>query len=133
MPLNGAIIQKGATGLTVTAGAAETFTLTGDTVKNGVRVADAAITDYRVRDNITLTSRSPVLQVDGSYSKCKRTAMLICPRILASGKTVFNLLEIRYEVHPEFTAADELDLRLRASQLLFDTDLSNFWVVGSLA
>jgi hypothetical protein len=52
---------------------------------------------------------------------------------LASGKVVFNVIRIEREVHPEFSAANATDLNKVGAQLLFDTDMDNFWAAGSLS
>lgn len=117
----------------VTGGTSQTFTLDSTKVNNGVHMQDATVADYRVRPALTAVAKLPTLQSDGSYTKQKCSAVLIRPKILASGKTVFNLVRIEVEVHPELSAADHLALRNDAAQLLFDSDFSNFWNVGSLS
>lgn len=133
MPLSSAIVKTGATAMTPTGGSDKTFTPDGQVVPGGIHLADAAQADFRVRDNIALKSKVPTLLGDGTYSKAKRSVTIVMPRLLASGKTVFNLARLEVEVHPEMTAALELDLRMIASQVLADTDFSSYWTAGSLA
>jgi len=133
MSLQNAIIKAGASAMTPTGGADETFTPNGVTVPNGVQIADAAQADYRIRKNITIKVRNPSLDSTGVYSKDKKSMIFVAPKILASGKTVFNLIRIEREVHPESTAAEALELCMAGAQLLSDSDFATFWSAGSLA
>lgn len=133
MALSSAVVKTGASAMTPTGGSDKTFTPDGQTVPNGIHIADAAQADFRIRDNMSLKSKVPTLQGDGSYSKGKRSVTIVMPRLLASGMTVFNLVRLEVEVHPEMTAALELDLRMVAAQVLSDSDFSSFWTAGSLA
>jgi hypothetical protein len=133
MGILNAVVKTGSTGATIVGGVDQTFTPDGQTVANGVHIADTVQTDFRIRDNVTLKSKVPSLLPDGTYSKAKRSAVLVLPRLLADGKTVFNLCRIEVECHPEMAAAVELDLRMKAAQLITDADFTAFWVSGSLA
>jgi hypothetical protein len=132
MTLASCIVKTGSTAMTPTGGSDQTFTPDGQTVANGVHVHDAAQADFRVRDNITFKNKNPTLNGDGTYSKAKRSALLVMPRLLASGLVVFNLARLELEVHPEMVAAVELDLRMKAAQLFGDTDLTLFWSTGTV-
>lgn len=131
MPVNGAILKKTGTN-SVTGGTDVTYTSDGQTVQNGLHLVDAGTADYRVRPNMTLKHKPPTFS-SGTYSKDRKTVTLVFPKILASGETVFNLIRIEREVHPESTAAEALELNIQGAQVLFDTDFANFWSVGSLA
>lgn len=133
MPISTAVVKSGATAMTPTGGSDVTFTPDGVTVVNGIHVADAAQTDFRIRRGITVRNKVPTLLPDGTYSKDKKSVTLVAPKILASGKTVFNLIRIEREVHPESTAAEALDLTMVGAQLLADTDFTAFWSSGSLS
>lgn len=133
MSVQNAIVKSGASALTPTGGSDVTFTPDGVTVANGIHLIDAAQTDFRIRRNITLKNKLPNLASTGVYSKDKKTVTFVAPKILADGSTVFNLIRIEREVHPESTAAEALDLNMVAGQLLADADFTNFWVSGSLA
>lgn len=133
MSVQNAVVKSGSTAMTPTGGTDVTFTPDGLSVANGVHIADAAQADFRIRRNITLKNKVPTLLADGTYSKDKKSVTLVCPKILTSGKTVFNLIRIEREVHPESTAAEALDLCMIGAQLLSDTDFTSFWSSGSLA
>lgn len=133
MAIQNAVVKSGSTAMTPTGGSDVTFTPDGLSVANGIHVADAAQTDYRIRRNMTLKNKVPTLLADGSYSKDKKSVTLVVPKILASGKTVFNLIRLEREVHPESTAAEALDLCMIGAQLLSDSDFTAFWSSGSLA
>lgn len=132
MPLNGAIVKKDATGITVTAGTDQTFTNDGAAIVNGVHLVDAGQADYRIRRNLTFKVKQPTYSPVSGYSKDRKGVTLTCPKILADGTTVFNLIRIEREIHPESTAAEMLDVNRVAAQLLSDADFDAFWSVGSL-
>lgn len=133
MSLNGSIIKKDATGITVTAGTDQTFTADGVAIANGLHLVDAAQTDFRIRRNITAKVKQPAYDsVNKSFSKDKKSVTLVQPKILVNGTVVYNLVRIEREVHPESTSAEALDLNRCGAQLLCDSDYDAFWSVGSL-
>lgn len=117
--------------VSATGGTAQNFTPDGVDIANGVHLADAGESDYKLRNQLTLKTRNPQL-VNGVYGKGKRWATLVCPMVTADGLVVFNLVRIEVEVHPEMTASDYDDMVKRGSQVLIDADLSDFWATGSL-
>lgn len=132
MPLNGAVVKKDATGITVTAGTDQTFTSDGAPINSGIHLVDAGQTDYRIRRSMTVKVKQPVYNATTGYSKDRKSITLTQPKILASGVTVFNVLRIEREVHPESTAAEALDINRVGAQLMSDADFDSFWSVGSL-
>jgi len=133
MTIQSCAIKTGATSLTVVGGSAITFTPDGVTITGGIHTSDAAQTDFRIRKNMTVKNRQPSLGSDGVYSKDKKSITIVCPKLLASGKTAFNLIRIEREVHPESTAAEMLELNMLAGQGVSDSNFNNFWTAGSLA
>jgi hypothetical protein len=134
MPISGMTILDGSTAQAApTGGSSVTLTEDGVTIANGKHVADASNADFLTRLNATFRNRQPALQSDGSWSKCKRSAMIVQPKERADGTYAFNLIRIEEEYDPETTTAEELSLRLYGSQLLTDSDTSSFWTSGSLA
>lgn len=133
MGVQNAVVKSGATAMTPTGGSDLTLTPDGQTVANGIHIADASQADFRIRKNATLRNRVPTLQSDGKYSKDKKSVTFVAPKILASGEVVFNLIRVEREVHPESTAAEALDLVMIGAQLLTDSDFASFWSAGSLA
>lgn len=132
MPLQNMSLPVDGT-LSVAGGTAKSFTTDGQTVANGLHLADASVTDFRIRPNMTVKVKMPSLDGAGVYSKDKKTITYVVPKLLASGKTVFNLIRVEREVHPESTAAEALHLLNVGAQLLFDLDTTSFWASGSLA
>lgn len=130
MGLNGAIIKQAGTN-SVTGGTDITFSADGQTVANGLHLIDASEPDYRIRPSLTAKYRTPTLS-NGEYSKDKKTLTLVRPMIKDNGETVFNLIRIEREVHPETSAADALELNTQGAQLLFDSDFAAFWSIGSV-
>lgn len=133
MGLQATTIKSGTTAMTPSDGTDFTLTPDGQTVPSGLHLADAAQTDFRIRRNCTVKNKVPTVQADGTYTKDKKSMTFVAPKILASGKTVFNLIRIEREIHPESTAAEALDLNMIGAQLLSDTDLTAFWASGSLS
>lgn len=132
MPANNLTLKTAATSLTVVAGTDQVYTETGVQVPGGVNVSNAAQVDFRVRENITFKSREPKKASDGTWSKAKRSVTLLLPMLLASGDTVFNLVRMDMELHPETLAAEVLEARMLAGQILSTTSLANFFSSGSL-
>jgi len=117
----------------VTGGTSLTFAPDGTTVPNGIHLIVPATADYRVRQSVTAVFRAPVLLGDGTYKRDSKRMTYNVPFILASGKIVNNVIRVEREVHPEFPAANALDLNTILAQLLYGTDAVNFWAAGSIA
>lgn len=126
-------IQKDATSGTTTGGAAMALSSDGQEVKNGVHVADMSEADFTVRTNLTLKTRNPVKQADGSYSKAKRFITIVVPKALDDLSIVFNLVRIEVEAHPKTTDAELTNLHMLGAQMFTDVDLTAFLKTGSLA
>jgi hypothetical protein len=132
MPLNGAIVKKDATGITVVAGTDQTFSNDGAVINNGVHLVDAGQADFRLRRTLTFKVKQPTYGAVSGYSKDRKGITLTCPKLLADGSTSFNLIRMEREVHPETTAAEQADINRVGAQLLSDADFDSFWSVGSL-
>lgn len=126
-------LLKNATSGSTTGGTAMTLSSDGQEVKNGVHVADMGEDNFLVRTNITFRTRNPMRQSDGSYSKAKRYATIVVPKLLASGDYAFNLSRVETEIHPESTAAEALNIFLLTHQIMVDSDTLSFFSNGSLA
>lgn len=132
MGVQNATILTGPT-ISATGGTSSTLAPTGQSVSNGVQVADMGVTDFRVRPTMTMRSRVPAMQPDGSWSKYKNQVSLVMPKILASGEMAFPVGRIEFEPHPEMTDAEVNKLRDWLCQILFDPDFTSFLKYGSLA
>lgn len=132
MSVDNCTFKKDATAITMTGGTDIVYTETGVSVPGGINVANAAQVDFRIRENISFKSRNPVKAVDGSWSKAKRTITALFPKIVASGDTVYNLVRIELEAHPEVTAAELANMKFQGAQLLGSTEVANFLATGSL-
>jgi hypothetical protein len=82
---------------------------------------------------MTLKTKVPTLDPLGVYSKGRRSLVCTIPKVLASGKTVFPLIRIEVEDHPETSAAELAALVSIGVNVLVDTDFANFWSTGSVA
>lgn len=115
-------------------GTSKTYTIDGKQIVGGLHVADASVTDFRVRPNATFRNRDPKYNSAlKRFSKDKKSVTLVIPKLLADGSTEYNLIRIEREVHPESTVAEALELNTQGAQLLFDPEVAAFWSAGSLA
>lgn len=131
MPINGMQILSGAT-LSATGGTAKTFDVDGMNIANGVHVADLSVADFKLRPGITVKARMPQRLANGTWQKGKFSAVITVPRLRSDGATVdYPLIRIEQEMSDESTIAEMTELRKQAAQLLFDTDMTQFWDSGN--
>jgi hypothetical protein len=126
-------LQQDATGGTTTGGSSIPLSSDGVAVKNGVHVADMTEADFTLRTNMSLRTRNPVRNVDGSYTKAKRYITIVVPKDLGDDGVVFNLVRIEIEAHPKTTEAELTNLHMLGAQMFTDSDLADFRMYGSLA
>lgn len=126
-------LLKDATAGSVTGGTAMALSSDGVEVKNGVHVADIGESNFLIRTNMTLRTRNPARQSDGSYTKGKRWVTVVSPKIIADGSTVFNVTRHEIEIHPETTDAEVDNMLFLGAQVFTDSDLTSFHKTGSLA
>lgn len=131
MSLKNMTIKTGGT-IAVTGGTDVNFADTGSTTPNVLKIQVNADSDYRTRRSITCRVRPATIQSDGSYSKIKRSMAITSPFVLASGVTIFNVMRIELDIHPEAEATLRANLLAFGAQVLFDADATDFWSVGSL-
>lgn len=132
MPVNNSALMDSATSCSVTGGSAQTFTNCGNEVKNGKMVEAKAVSDFRLRPTIKVTNRRSVQNNDGTWSKEKREATIVIPRLLDSGAYGYELIRIQKETYPDISTAERLNLKLSGAQLLFDADYTDFWDSGAV-
>lgn len=133
MPIKGATLVTGGT-VSTAGGTAKTFTEVGETIKNGVKVADFTVTDSRIRPTIACVNRPATLNSLGKYvSKDKKTIRLVIPRIEADGSVTFPLREIRCEDSPSMTDAEKAVLNGYVAQIMVDPDFQQFILYGTTA
>lgn len=131
MSVNNMTLAYGAT-LAATGGTSKTFKKTDQEVKNGIMVVDSSSTDYRTRITVMAKVKPPYYDSQtGEYTKGRKTITLTQPFVKASGKVEFPLVRIEVEDHPELALSDITEMRKRAAQLLFDTDLDDFFNLGN--
>lgn len=130
--INGITLKKGATGISVTAGTDAVWTDDGLDVKNGIHVVDSTSTNFITRPHATFKNRPAQLQPDGTWSKGKRDFNVTTPIVLASGATSFPVFRGGMELHPEMTAAQILELKMLACQMIMDAELDAYYTYGSI-
>lgn len=134
MGLNSFTVADSATSLSVTGGTVKTYTPDGQTVSNGIHVADNSVTDFRVKPHITWKNRNPQRNSDGTFGKGKREVVVTVPYLDATtGKVEYCTERYSSEASPVIPAATRKNARYIMAQCLFDTDSENFHVVGDLS
>lgn len=132
MGLQNATLVTGGT-LSVAGGTTKTFTTDGKTIVNGAHFVDAAVTDYKVRPEITARVKSPVQDTLGNWSKGSHELVVKMPKVSALGKIIACLVRVDIEWHPDQSVAELDDMCAIAAQTLFDADFTSFRRTGSLA
>lgn len=133
MALSNATLLDSAT-ISATGGTTVNFAPSGKNIVDGVEIVDTGATDYATRCSVSLRVKMPTYNRNTvSWSKGKRMISLVMPKTLASGETVFPVVRIEVEDHPEQTVAERLEMRKRAAQILTDTDFTQFFDTGSKA
>lgn len=112
-------------------GTAANFAPDGQTVAGGIHIVDTSVADFRLRPQMTLKTRNPKQQ-NGGYTKDMREVLLVRPMLDSLGVVQFNYIRVQRSLHPELAAASAADLLVQGAQLCVDSDLTNFWLVGSL-
>lgn len=134
MPLQNASILNGAT-VSASGGTAVTLTTDGQKVNNGIHLINAANTDFRTRQNVSVRTIQPTLGSTGMWSKGKKQMSLVHPKVLASGISAgvqeFPYFRLELGDHPEMTQGEIDALRVWAAQLIIDPDFDAFWRTGS--
>lgn len=118
-----------------TGGTSKTYSPDGQTVPQGLHIADMSETDMRIRPNITF--RNSVPRFDNSTGKYigkeKRFITLTRPKLEADGSISNNYIRIEAGFSPSSTAAEKAELFTSGAQLCFDSDTTDFRSGGSLA
>lgn len=132
MGLQNATLLTGAT-CSATGGTTKTFTTDGKTIVNGAHFVDAAVTDYKVRPEITARVKSPTQDSLGNWSKGSHELVIKMPKVSVLGKVIPCLVRIDVEWHPDQSVAEVDDMCNIAAQTLFDADFTSFRRTGSLS
>lgn len=119
------------TTLSATGGTAMPFLPYGKVISNGVSVMNMAEPVYALRNTVTVSIKHPTMGADGNLTKFKKKCTYVRPHILANGTVVYPVARIEFEDHPEMTAAEITEFRLRVAQMLTDADMIAFWETGS--
>lgn len=131
MGVQNTTLLAGAT-VSATGGTAKDFVLSPVEIASGIHLVEDGVADFKTTDQLTLKARLPQLN-NGKYGKGKRWATLVAPMETADGETVFNLVRIEAERHPEMSESDYMDMLKQAAQLFIDSDLDSFWKTGALS
>ena len=132
MPISNSTLLSGAT-VSAAGGSSKTFSVVGETIKNGIKVMDTSVTDARLRPTLTCINRPAQMSAGVYISKDKKTMKLVSPKVIASGAIVYNVREVRIEDHPETTDAERDILDGYTAQLMFDSDFTAFRRYGAVS
>jgi hypothetical protein len=120
------------TGTTVSAtgGSNQVFAPDGTVVNRGISVSDVA-GDTVIRPSVVAKNTPGVLQPDKTYSKDRRSIKYVVPEVLADGSTDFAFIEVTMVKSPLRGASTVNALKEKGAQLIIDSELANFWSMGS--
>lgn len=131
MSITNAALAEGAT-ISVTGGTAKTFAVSGAKISNGLQIIDTSVTDVRTRPLVNLQAFPSTFDPKTGWSVDKRVSKAVRPYVDASSIQRFPSIEIKQNLFADMTAAQRLELRKMAAQLLLDTDFDGFNETGSL-
>lgn len=117
--------------VSITGGTSVQFSPEGTDVKNGLSVVDSTESDIRTQDKVIFKGTRGTLQPDGTWSKDRRSAKFVSPDLLPDGTQDFPFFEISYVGSPLTTATKIAEMKLKAIQLIHDSDCSAFWATGA--
>lgn len=123
---------KDAATITVTDGTSVTFAEDGISIPNGIHLIASSDTEYKTRRQLTAKTRAGAYDYKtNSYTKDKRSMVLVAPVIDDNLKIVFNTVRLEVEVLPTMSTASKVELLKQAAQLLLSADSEEFWVTGT--
>lgn len=67
------------------------------------------------------------------YTQARNILLVKDPFLLDNGETTINSIRVEQSCDAELTAAEKLELRVKAALMLIDSDLQEFWDEQSLA
>lgn len=131
MAINGLTLLVGATGISVTGGSAVVMKDDAADIPNGVHVVDTSVTTAALRPHSTFKSKA-ASYANGKIVKGRREVSHVRPKAMSDGVVVYPLVRVNFELDPEMTAAELLELKLQAVQHIMDTELNDFYTFGTV-
>lgn len=131
MPIIGMTLKSGATAVTLTGGSDVIYKDDGADVQNGVHVVDTSVATVALRPHSTFKSK-PATYTNGVAVKGKREITHVRPKTLSGGDINYPLFRISFELDPECSAAEMLELKMQAVQHIMDADLNDFFNYGTV-
>lgn len=124
------------TGCTIAAsgGTARPLSISGESIPNGIKLRDLAVTDLRVQPTLTLTTTMPTVDSTGKVTgRFKSKAVYVEPFLQADGTISFDVIRIERSVSAERPAASVAAMNVTGAQIFSDADFTGFWASGSVA
>lgn len=118
--------------IAVSGGTAQSFAPDGTIVTRGIQVADTSVDSVTSRPVVVAKNQPGTLQSNGSWSRDRRSVKYVLPEVLADKTVDFAFIEITVVKSPLRGASTINVLKEKGVQLIYDTDLTNFWQFGAL-
>jgi len=131
MPINGITLKSGATAVTLTGGSDIVLKDDGAEVSSGIHVVDTSVSAMATRPHSTFKSKAASF-ANGNAVKGKREFTHVRPKVLSDGQMSYPLVRATFEIDPECTAAELLELKIQAVQHIMDSELNDFYTYGTV-
>lgn len=131
MAINGISLLAGSTGVSITGGSAVIMKDDGASIPNGIHVVDTNVTTLSLRPHSTFKSKA-ASYANGTAVKGKREVTHVRPKTMSDDSIAYPLVRITFEVDPEMTAAELLELKQMAIQHISDSELDDFYTFGTV-
>jgi hypothetical protein len=135
MPINAATPKVGSTTYVEPSdGTADVLSRLGATLAEARATFDAD-TEYLTQKSIDFSVTEPRVNpsLPNGYTQQKRIAKLKIPLELDNGNRTVNTVTITMSCDIETSAAERTELMMLGSQLLGDSDFTDFWQSGDLS
>jgi hypothetical protein len=129
--INGITLLSGATGISVTGGSSIVMKDDAAEIPNGIHVVDTSVSTSLLRPHSTFKSKA-ASYANGKAVKGRRDFIHVRPKTLSDDTVCYPLARVSFEIDPEMTAAELLELKLQAVQHIMDSELDDFYTYGTV-
>jgi hypothetical protein len=132
MSISGITLMKGATGISVTGGTGTVHSADGLEVKSGIHVVDTTEANFILRPHGTFKNKPAARQQDGTWSKGIRNFNYTIPFLETDGSVSYPVFKGELNLPINMSVAMILQLRLMAAQSIMDSELDNYYNLGTI-
>lgn len=132
MSINGVSLLVGCTAASVVGGSAIVMKDDAAEIPNGIHVVDTSVATAALRPHSTFKSKA-ASYANGKVVKGKRDITHVRPKTMSDGTVSYPLCRIGFEIDPEMTAAELLELKMQAVQHIIDAELDDFYTYGTVS